>query len=611
VHATAGDMAETFKDWRNRAGPYKLGGDTLLEALEAVASEPEHYPFRLNRELVDLEARFVCFVYGGVVYVGKSGPDHDLLRERDNARKASQALSGPRLVPLVPHFYRTLKRSWLVTEYLGRSLHEEFIEDNLEFTEAQFWDLIAELDAAGVTWAGFAPRNLVRGPRGLIYALDWEDASFSKTPVRVWDRLTHLKTALNWGQILGGADKLFISFSARGREMSPEIVFDEFERSLHDLFPQGLSPEKVVSLGQAVTVGSEGSAANGESQWLTPQETGHLISDTLSSPLDVLYAALATEVSRLNPPRFACLLKEYSQRVDQALNAEATSLQEVRRISAELIFHLAYETVPRDVQEAAGRSSAALIAQHEGLVGKKGYAASLQRSACCRYILSIVFCACARLFDWDAEGLQLLLRGSLAQNVMSSRSDVDFEISSPAYPRGFRPAEHLLSGLLRWLGMASEGSDQRPAEQDVGDAEKWTRDACEWLELSSIDGNAEWPFVDLQREDQALLGLGTFEAGGLVYSTKSMWQAARSLLARTSIVFQCPHPQHELQIASISSRDGQLGAAFRNLIEEAIIAYELDDDVQLEDLERKLKEIGAKTNLPTPIFLRQVSKHTP
>jgi hypothetical protein len=104
--------------------------------------------------------------------------------------------------------------------------------------------------------------------------------------------------------------------------------------------------------------------------------------------------------------------------------------------------------------------------------------------------------------------LQLILRGSLAQGVVSNRSDLDFELSSTAHPHGHRGAERLVVDILGTFGLASEASDGRPAEVDIHDSSSGLgRDLYEWMELrrpGSVVHDPGW-LADVLQPDPTLL----------------------------------------------------------------------------------------------------------
>lgn len=595
-------MAATLASWRRLGSFAPADGRGWMDAVRGVANDPRRYAFRCNREVVDVADRFRCFAWRGQRYVLKEAASVDAAgRERELAARASARLTavGAALRAVVPELVvLDAGESWLASPYLGPTLHEAFLERRLRWEAVDVLLLLAELRKAGLEWAGFAPRNLIVGDHG-TFGIDWEDLHLDGPQSTDWSDLTLFKLALNWAGVFGSADGAHAAFVGLQRKWR-SAPLDGFEKSWCGLRGGRDDDAAARRACSAISFESEQPAANQRPDLFSPQEAGHLVSDLLGSPLDVFYAAAAARWRRneRGDDRFLAFLRGTTRSVDAALRLSHGCRQSrpedtVRRTMARAVGQLAglwSRGRLGDLAEASRRL--------RRLRGRRGLAAALLRARLTEYVIATLWRSTRDLFGWDAD-LQLLLRGSVANGMCSIKSDVDFEISSPARPDGFAEAEMLLKLLLDGFGIPSEPSAGRPSESDIV-YPAGTRDVLEWLELRDLDGSsAPWPHAHGGRTRSEIALLGTYERGVRRMDGKHLWLAVRGAIARASALHGCRTAKTLAQVGWLRRVAGADAVALRALLKHALDAYERDlSDAAVEPLQRE----AVRLDVPVPLW---------
>jgi hypothetical protein len=511
--------------------------------------------------LVNLDDRFRSIAFGEHRYVAKRLPLVQARSERDLAATASRLLRSataagfgtlrvvvPDLVPLGDG------TAALTSPWLGLPLSVTGAADPATVPrEDEIQGLLALMLRLGVDHPGCVPRNMFLHPKDL-WLIDWEDAAFRPAPTRP-SVLSVMKWDLGWGDLLGRDLRLREGIALL--EPVDEPALDDFERTLQGWLPSEVTAEQIRAHGVALTLASELPLAEFTDPCaeVSPASIGHLSEDVLPLRLSVFHTVLTARV------RAACGDKAYQQLLQSLLVPMQAAEGPPREIAAVLptdwtvcllsgaeilLSHGAEHPFEgatlHDLAEEALRLSAA-----------RGWQAALRRARVAEVLLARTSDLVSTTLGLPA--LDVLLRGSCAQGVMGARSDVDFELSSPDYPRGHVAAEELIAEILEQFSFASEGSAARPEETDVRSADgAATRDLHEWMELRRPGGDVHDPgwMEDLVTVAPSLLtsstsqyerSLGCDDPAHGDAAAKRIWFEARSAVAR--LVFRSerwPHP---------------------------------------------------------------------
>lgn len=400
-------------------------------------------------------------------------------------------------------------------------------------------DLRTILDAMrerGVDASGFVPRNLFDGPGGLA-VIDWEDARFVDGGMHP-STLSLMKWDIGWSDVYRQDPGLRTYFQRM--PLSDDVAHDEFEVALADLLDR---PQEPRAWGIEATLHSELHVPG--TGGISAAAIGHLAEDVLGVRLGVLHTALTAHIRRVcGDARYSAVLNELWAHVSRQLEGSSASPR------ADSLSDIAANWL-RQLSQAAdlelnGRSDGPTVTDAaEGLreiAGTPGWDAALKRADLAEVLLSRLAELTTATFDLD--DLQLILRGSLAQGVLSIDSDLDFELSSPDWPQGHRAVEALLIDLLAAFGLEGEGSAARPTESDLACADpRVTRDLHEWMELrrpGSSQHDPGWLRGVLDPDDNHLAEhRSQYELLGRQSSAKYLWFEARAATAR--LVFRT-HP---------------------------------------------------------------------
>lgn len=421
--------------------------------------------------------------------------------------------------------------SVLVTPFLGKPLSDDLNGARHAVPEHALRILLESLLSRGVDAPGCVPRNLFPTATGLAI-IDWEDARLAPGPIRP-SLLSLMKWDIAWSDVfrrdIGLRSRLAVA------PPSEEPPLDEWEAVLASWSAPSVSVQDLRVRGVEATLASELYVA--ECSRHSAAELGHLAEDVLTPRLGVFHTLLTGRVRQeQGGPAYGAVLAKLGSIADGLLTGAVgvlptrhawavTSISEAERLLDTLPGH--DESGVRSLEEAAARL--------EQLRGTAGWSAGCERAWLAESILHRV----AKLVTstLGTPVLDVLLRGSCAQGVLTRSSDVDFEVSSPAWPQGHHAVEALIVDILDCFGLPAEASDGRPDETDiVGEDPAVTRDLHEWMELrrpGAPQHDPGWVADALPAPDQHLLQRASqYERRGRSVTAKFLWFEARVALAR-------------------------------------------------------------------------------
>ncbi|UES60267.1 hypothetical protein GFK91_31645 (plasmid) [Roseibium aggregatum] len=597
----------TFREWRNEfVQPLEIQAENFEAALVKAVENSEGYRFRTNREVLDFLNNFIQFSYEGKVYIAKKAIFDKAIIERNNAEKASIVLSNSRIMPVVPSIYNIAGSSFLVTNYRGQTLHETMFSLSRKEQFQTFELLLAQLIETDTQWVGFAPRNLItQEDSALFFAIDWEEI-IPTSRSKKWLPSTLFKIALNWSYLFETPYHAYEFLEKRVKPDFSNLSLDKFEVSFLGLVGKKMSQKEAFHSCVNISFISEAPTKVVSSDLMTPQEIGHLISDLFGSPIDVWYASQLSYVRKNVTNRIDIFLEFFTRRLEKVLNCSCSPehYKAVKKNALQSILCLAdtkFDWVEGDINK---NTILVCLKRLDSLQTKRGLKAAIARSHTIDELMCRIWSSCRHNFGWN-NNTQLILRGSAGQGLLSIKSDVDFEISSPDCPEGQPSWEALFRTLMGAANVESEGSSGRPKERDIS-GKTWSRDIAEWLELRSIcsDGKSvPWLFMEVAR-NSASCDLGIFESTGLTMTPKNLWFATRTLISRLAMALGQSSPLTIDQLSYLQkSKMVKEASRFEELLVGSLQAYENGSSEKLESIFSLLQDVASQHNLPTPIFL--------
>jgi hypothetical protein len=525
----------------------------LVGRAPAVRTVIEHAPrLRTSGDAVDPDGRLRVLEVAGRSWVVKLVPDRQAHHEAGRARAVARALAErghPAVRVIVPV---VVPGVGTITPYIGPSLQR--VRRWPRWLTSDAVQAIAQaLLAAGVEWPGFLPRNLFPEENGpTLAAIDWESARLSE---RGLSDLTLLKWRVGWAATPIGAmwaERLPAQWTA---------PLDDFERTLTPLLAPGAPASEVRQIADRVTLGSEVVPLRGVR--LSAADVGHAVEDLFGTPTAVVYAAAAS-ADPAYIERIAIVL-------DRLLPSGPAAPRLRRAVMAALL--------------ALGSDYA------EELAGARGLNAARRRAAAALDVVERVEMLLRNTCP-VMKRLDVLLRGSAAQGLVSGRSDVDFEVSGPDWPRGHAEAETVVAAALSAFGFECETSTGRPTERDLLSADgDRSRDLHEYMELRRPGASVHdpgWVAGDIELPPGWLKQASAYERGGYPQDGKHAFFAARSLIARIAFGrLEPPVPATtEAQLDALAAA-GVPVDELRTLLQESLAAYEVRSPA-----ERLHREIG-------------------
>jgi hypothetical protein len=550
-------MCRTLEGSRAKSLPSAPLLDTvslmLLGGAPTVRSVIEHAPrLRTSGDAVDPDGRLRILEVAGRSWVVKLAPEREAHHEAGRARAVARALVERAHSPLRVIVPAVVPGVGTITPYIGPSLQR--VEPWPQWLTSDAVQAIAQaLLAAGVEWPGFLPRNLFPDENAhTLAAIDWETVRLDE---RGASDLTLLKWRVGWAASPIGATWV--------ERLAPQRTapLDDFERTLTPLLAPGAPASQVRQIANRVTLGSELVPLRGVR--LSAADVGHAVDDLFGTPMAVVYAAAATA-----DPTY---IERIAIMLDGLLPSGPAAPALRRAVMGALL------GVGGDHAEALG--------------GGRGLNAATRRAAAAVEIVErsemLLRNTCPVM-----KRLDVLLRGSAAQGLLSARSDVDFEVSGPEWPRGHAEAETVVAAALSAFGFECETSSGRPTERDLFNADgDRSRDLHEYMELRRPGASAHdpgWLAGDIQLPPGWPTRASAYERGGYPQDGKHAFFAARSLIARIAFGrLEPPVP------ATIAAQLDALAATrvpvdeLRTLLQQSLAAYE-----ERSPAERLHREIG-------------------
>ncbi len=617
--------------------PISTSSSSLHEAIRSVVSNMElRASLRHCRELIDVKWKFRRFEYNNTTWIGKITSRKSAQVELMNARHSQKKLSGLTIdysIPIrviVPSLFQIdSNTSVLVSQYQGPSLHNAEHNSKRRLSNSQMLEIFATLIKNGIMWKGFCPRNVIvdikKTPPRYISLVDWEDTSFFDTSdtLKIEDLFLFF-IKLNWSPFYNDFGIEFNNFCSKLDYILTTSPLDNFEKCYQVLC--GHSDANITRTRCCkITLKSEKPIKKKLS--LSPFEAGHFIDENVPKSLSVAYTALSANLRSTHGDSYFvillnCLTKMLQLRVGNSEGNENISRLQTN-VSKDILLHilsiptcnarglmerLKYANTELDVYDAyrkKGGPAARGAVEFLLLSDKTGWDAAVRRSESVDKILSGLFNHVGKAIGNKSE-LELILRGSVAQGLMTTRSDLDFEVSGPKYPDGNLEWESLIIEAVKLLGLESEGSCSRPLFADLVTIRnsKLTRDLHEWMELRKIEGNEHnpgWLRNHFQVSTFQLLQESLYEKEGIPLSPKTLFFRVRTLIARLNFYYGFEFAKTELQLASIERKNNSLSRKLRKLVWASFELYESNPNTyrfaSINELSQEISKLSSDLNL--------------
>lgn len=255
---------------------------------------------------------------------------------------------------------------------------------------------------------------------------------------------------------------------------------------------------------------------------------------------------------------------------------------------------------------AVGAGIEALAQRLHASRANRGWQAGIERALLAEQLLLATYSWAIDRSGVD-EPLELLLRGSGAQRLLSVFSDLDYEVSSPEHPHGHADVEAWMSDRLAALGVEAEGSDGRPREVDLTDPAGHCRDLHELTELR----RAGSPRRDAGWVGEAFAGapvdwwnrVSTYEAHGRHPHAKFAFFEVRALICRLSWRHGVLEGTTAGQLTGLARALPGEAVTLRALAVEALDHYEAGPQAStaaVRSLQQRLAELRRRHHLAGP-----------
>jgi hypothetical protein len=481
----------------------------------------------------------------------------------------------------------------LITPFLGQTLADPAAsEGDRRLTPTQVREAILCLLQAGVEFSGFVPRNIF-GSAEMLSVIDWEDCKFRESPTRP-DSLTVVKWDIAWADYFSADIGLRHSLEHTSFPPPPADVFDV---ALASVLSGRCDPSTVHSTGLRITLDSEMFVAG--ATHLSAAEVGHFATDVLSPLLQVFHAAACALV------RNACGEAEFGRLI--ACIAE-TMTGDTRNWTKRWISDLvlvAAEALHAGTGKGEESPARAAVRTLSKLQNGGGWSAAKARAIAAEEVILCVWSLLKKALP--VPEVQLLLRGSVAQGLMTLQSDIDFELSSPAYPHGLPGLEDLIVEVLECLDLRSEGSRGRPQEQDLVSSDgRLTRDLHEFLQLrpaGAVVRDGCWPDAFFSLDATKLSEPSEYERLRTCDDEPDPWFEARALVTR--LYFRSVPSRTEVlalldaQLTLLRAWEGDVMTSHvRTLLEQALACRETPDMSLRTALSRKIEDFRGLHDIP-------------
>lgn len=542
----------------------EVEANTLMEAADIVMnSHDDRFLFRRNREMMfNIDGNFRRFLFGGDYFILKIVSNEQAKNEIRNAVAMKDCIYQKNFKYnhifeiAIPEIVENNKNSALILSDYGFTLYENPENTRSKISLEQILDYFMEFLNIGVEWAGFLPRNIILTNNKLTL-IDWESvvfhSDFSKVKI---SEMTKFKFILGWSQIYGDPKLLEAKLNKvlkPYKTLSPQL--DCFEMAYDNITGNQKGKKEIRYECNRATLFSEEYLNTVVTCELSPMDLGHIIDELLPVNLSVFYtfgtAKLRKKLGDLIYQKFVNALKNIlhlgfientvSQRIKFNLNNVCKTI-----ILALIMFFRHKNEITIDILSACNSlqefydiiykfdSVCQAFIEFDNMRLERGFKNAQKRSWYIDIILTGIFNLVKDIFSIQ-DSFELLLRGSCAHCLMTSISDVDFEISSNEFPDGFKGVEDLIGTFLDIFNIRWEGSSGRPKEVDLRNDKGISRDLHEWSELrkpGSHKHNPGWLLHEFENDIAWWNKQSVYERTPHQVTIKFLFYEIRALISR-------------------------------------------------------------------------------
>lgn len=603
---------------------------SLTEAIiEAAKSNKIEFAFRQNKEVVDIHGIFRLLIWKGQPYVLKLLSVKQADKEKENATLANRRLAKSKQKVLldcrvaIPKIIQIDDEiSALVTEYYGHSLYEEYeaVGKSLNYYIEIFLSLLKE----GIMWTGFLPRNIIPVNGKLIF-IDWDDAVFQQKPINKICDLNLMKLTLGWAQIFPHSQNIMNKYCKTCREVTGFSDLDIFEKTYASIETY-LNEIGIRDCCNRITLFTEIPDAPILNKKLTPMEIGHLIDELLDPYISVLYSFGSNHLKKkLGKDGFKIFIDAIAHVFQMELiysGAKDYIKFDLIKLKQQLVLVLLACFESEDVNlfqgitKAEGRDDINDLLVHNVSISKffikygqlrdrKGLSNAIERARVIDGFIQPLFCMLLTIFPQDHE-LDLLLRGSLGQGIVTINSDIDFEISGEFYREGHRGIEKLMGSIFDVFEIPWQGSADRPVEEDiVSKRYGLSRDLHEWFELRRPGFNRScrgWLENEFSISDVEIARKSSkYENSGNPLTAKFVFFEIRATIARIAFLNGLQIACTKNQCEGLKDKIGEkMYKEIKSILELSLKYYENDFDTKcdLNKLHTRIEIIRSIYSMP-------------
>jgi hypothetical protein len=535
---------------------------------------PNRYGMPQQHDVIDPHFRLRRFAYSGTYYVAKAVSTQTAHLERAAAVAAADRLDNAqvgvfKLVVLVPDLVQIDDgRTVLVARDLGAPIPAT--PGGAAGLELVMSGLAKLLVARGVEWRGFAPRNLIidQGAQ-CLWLIDLEGAILHAGVAAALSRTILLKWRLNWRQAFTAGGPLERAILAIPRRPGVTSDLDAFERCLLNTVEWTGDLDTLLDYADAATLEAEVPLAGLPPGRLSAFAIGHYLDEVLPPPVSVLVTFLCARLRRLDANGATAMYSKLS------LAIRAIPPGRCAERVPDLILPILDATIALGTGKGP-HSFSNLLASLMSLRDEQGWSAAITRAVILGRICAAAYVCVTEAFPFLPK-CDLVLRGSVGQGLASRQSDVDFEISSVAFPGGRPGLEALIASLLGLFGISAEGSRARPTEPDLVGEHGHRRDANEWSQLRdpATDERPLWlEGLFPQARDGWWTDLSLFELAqprAALDTPSYRFKCVRAALARAAAKAGCHSPLAERQWDAVClTLPSPLVLLLRRLLDQAL-----------------------------------------
>jgi len=217
----------------------EVSAPSIREAISIVNAE-NAYRFT-NSWLIDVDDRIKQFSFQDNNFIAKRSSFGKAQNEIANAQQAHHRLNNSRIggytigvaVPELVHFDQETDDCYLVSEYVGPDMNEQYYKGKQSALRSSDWLALQRLlILQGISYDGFLPRNtIVNSSR--VTLIDWERARFLNRPVPP-DSLTRTTTSIGWSYMFGTAavNEMLAGFPLNSIDEPDQIDFEHLFASI-------------------------------------------------------------------------------------------------------------------------------------------------------------------------------------------------------------------------------------------------------------------------------------------------------------------------------------------------------------------------------------------